>query len=302
MLGICLDTNIRISIFLSMSLPSKSSQIGFRPPPRVAIVGPKGWLCELLALKAGEKVHSKVLQVSDPAFFCRFCSFNLSLAWNELGYHNKCHSTTSDSVIDEEFVGLIKSLHVDWWGRSAQVNWRWESELSLSAASSCWKSLKLSITWPIFDEASPASPGRNWDHNALIYIYIILYIYVYNIKQLFVDSCDTELCLARWSKLQCFIGPRSWEGALVCHRLLYRRKGSNRTKLHWNPLNLNISINSAPGSVRFTNSPFLKLHPNILMLDNMQDASADMNFARILLELCGARLRQIDCTRQDPGF
>lgn len=107
MLGICLDTNIRISIFLSMSLPSKSSQIGFRPPPRVAIVGPKGWLCELLALKAGEKVHSKVLQVSDPAFFCRFCSFNLSLAWNELGYHNKCHSTTSDSVIDEEFVGLI---------------------------------------------------------------------------------------------------------------------------------------------------------------------------------------------------
>ena len=46
---------IRISIFLSISLPSKSSQIGFRPPPRVAIVGPKGWLCETVGTQSWRK-------------------------------------------------------------------------------------------------------------------------------------------------------------------------------------------------------------------------------------------------------
>ncbi len=88
--------NIRISIFLSISLPSKSANL-IEASTKGCDCGTKRlalWNCWhskleyanyiMYTMRKSQKKSTLKFSKSFPASICRFCSFNLSLAWNQL--------------------------------------------------------------------------------------------------------------------------------------------------------------------------------------------------------------------------
>ncbi len=145
-----------------------------------------------------------------------------------------------------------------------------------------------------------------------------------HLKQLFVDSCDSELCLAWWSKLQCFIGSRSWEGPFVTEFCI-----KNNPSLHWIPspspqtsTQLLVALDSPIlPSWSFTSSigcqseldwttfrayltePWIWCKPIPVSWSScLMICKCSHQLCQDPLGIVGARLRQIDCTRHDLGF